>query len=103
MSAARRAAAGRVALPGMASRRRARARDGAPVGAGDGPLVARARDGDRAAFEELVRRHADRVHGVVTRFGAPAADAEEIVQEAFLRAWRSIGRFKGESQFFTWL
>ncbi len=63
----------------------------------------RAREGDRAAFEELVRRHADRVYAVVLRFGAPAGEAEEIVQETFVRAWRAIGSFKGESQFFTWL
>lgn len=69
----------------------------------DAPLVKRAREGDRAAFEELVRRHADRVYAVVIRFGAPSGEAEEIVQETFVRAWRAIGRFKGESQFFTWL
>ncbi|HWI06331.1 MAG TPA: sigma-70 family RNA polymerase sigma factor [Solirubrobacteraceae bacterium] len=69
----------------------------------DSPLVKRARAGDRAAFEELVRRHADRVYAVVIRFGAPGGEAEEIVQETFVRAWRAIGRFKGESQFFTWL
>ena len=69
----------------------------------DDPLVKRAREGDRAAFEELVRRHADRIYAVVMRFGAPRGEAEEIVQETFVRAWRAIGRFKGESQFFTWL
>jgi len=71
--------------------------------ADDAPLVRRAREGDRAAFEELVRRHADRLYAVVMRFGAPSGEAEEIVQETFVRAWRAIGRFKGESQFFTWL
>lgn len=50
-----------------------------------------------------MRRHADRVYAVVIRFGAPSGEAEEIVQETFVRAWRAIGRFKGESQFFTWL
>jgi RNA polymerase sigma-70 factor, ECF subfamily len=69
----------------------------------DGPLVSRAREGDRAAFEELVRRHADRVYAVVIGFGAPRGEAEEIVQETFVRAWRAIGAFKGDSQFFTWL
>jgi RNA polymerase sigma-70 factor (ECF subfamily) len=69
----------------------------------DAPLVTRARDGDRDAFEQLVRRHAERLYAVVLRFGAPPAEAEEIVQETFLRAWRSIGRFKGDAQFFTWL
>ena len=72
-------------------------------GVDDAPLVNRAREGDRAAFEELVRRHADRLYAVVIRFGAPGGEAEEIVQEAFVRAWRAVGSFKGESQFFTWL
>lgn len=66
-------------------------------------LVQSARAGDREAFEELVRRHADRLYAVVLRFVADADEAEEVTQEAFLRAWRSIGRFEGKSQFFTWL
>lgn len=69
----------------------------------DAPLVERARAGDCAAFEELVRRHADRLHAVVLRLCSNRQEAEEITQEAFLRAWRGIGRFKGRSQFFTWL
>ncbi|HEV2058723.1 MAG TPA: sigma-70 family RNA polymerase sigma factor [Solirubrobacteraceae bacterium] len=77
--------------------------DAVPQDVDDTPLVSRARDGDRAAFEELVRRHADRVYAVVIRFGVPHGEAEEIVQETFVRAWRAIARFKGESQFFTWL
>jgi RNA polymerase sigma-70 factor (ECF subfamily) len=66
-------------------------------------LVESARGGDRAAFEELVRRHADRLYAVVLRFVADADEAQEVTQEAFLRAWRSIGRFERRSRFFTWL
>ncbi|MBS1679667.1 MAG: sigma-70 family RNA polymerase sigma factor [Actinobacteria bacterium] len=66
-------------------------------------LVARAQAGDQGAFEELVRRHADRLYAVVTRFVGDRQEAEEVTQEAFLRAWRGIGRFQGNSQFFTWL
>jgi RNA polymerase sigma-70 factor (ECF subfamily) len=66
-------------------------------------LVERAQGGERAAFEELVRRHADRLYAVVLRFLADSDQAEEVTQEAFLRAWRSIGRFRGRSAFFTWL
>lgn len=69
----------------------------------DAELVARAQQGDRSAFEELVRLHADRLHAVVLRLVDDRHEAEEATQEAFLRAWRSIGRFKGDSQFFTWL
>lgn len=66
-------------------------------------LVEQAQGGDRRAFEELVRRHAGRLYAVILRFLADPADAEEVTQEAFLRAWRSIDRFQGRSQFFTWL
>ena len=66
-------------------------------------LVSRARDGDRAAFEELVRRHADRLYAVVLRLCADAGEAEDVVQDSFLRAWRGIGRFEGRSLFSTWL
>ncbi len=66
-------------------------------------LVECSQAGDRAAFEELVRRHADRLYAVVVRFVADGEEAQDVTQEAFLRAWRSIGRFRGQSQFFTWL
>jgi len=66
-------------------------------------LVQRARSGEREAFEALVSRHADRLFGVVLRFCGDAHEAEEVTQEAFLRAWRSLHRFEGRSQFFTWL
>jgi RNA polymerase sigma-70 factor, ECF subfamily len=74
-----------------------------PATAGEHQLIERSRAGDRAAFEELVRRHADRLYAVVLRFVADADEAEEVTQEAFLRAWRSIDRFEQRSQFFTWL
>jgi RNA polymerase sigma-70 factor (ECF subfamily) len=66
-------------------------------------LVRRARGGDRQAFEELVREHADRLHAVVLRVCGDVHEAEEVTQETFLRAWRSMERFEGRSQFFTWL
>lgn len=69
----------------------------------DAELVARAKAGERAAFEELVRRHADHLYAVVVRLVPDGHDAEEVTQEAFIRAWRGIGRFKGDASFFTWL
>lgn len=66
-------------------------------------LVARAKTGDRVAFEALVRHNADRLYAVVLRFSATESDAEEATQEAFVRAWRSLARFRSESRFFTWL
>lgn len=75
----------------------------APASTPDEVLVERAQRGERGAFEELVRRHADRLYAVVLRFTADPAEAEEVTQESFLRAWRSIGGFEGRSEFFTWL
>lgn len=66
-------------------------------------LVRRAQDGDQDAFGELVRSHSDRLFAVVVRFTADPVEAEDVMQEAFTRAWRSIGRFQGRSAFFTWL
>ena len=66
-------------------------------------LVAKAQAGDRPAFEELVRIHADRLYAVVLRLCATPHEAEEVTQETFIRAWRAIARFDGRSQLFTWL
>ena len=66
-------------------------------------LVHRAKAGDRLAFEQLVRGNVERLYAVVLRFSHSEGDAEEATQEAFLRAWRSLGRFRGDSRFFTWL
>jgi RNA polymerase sigma-70 factor (ECF subfamily) len=66
-------------------------------------LVERAADGDVAAFEELVRRHSERLYSVLLRFTADPEQAEEALQEAFLRAWRGIARFERRSSFSTWM
>jgi RNA polymerase sigma-70 factor (ECF subfamily) len=69
----------------------------------DGELVSRAQAGDREAFEELVRRHADHLYSVVRHLCASVEEAEDVTQESFLRAWRGLGSFRGSSRFFTWL
>jgi RNA polymerase sigma-70 factor (ECF subfamily) len=69
----------------------------------DAALVARAQAGEREAFEQLVRRHAEHLFSVVVRLVPDRRDAEEVTQEAFIRAWRGISRFQGDAQFFTWL
>lgn len=66
-------------------------------------LVAEAAGGGREAFAELVRRHERRVHAVVLRLAGDAADADDLAQEVFMTAWRSIGGFRGGSGFYTWL
>ncbi len=66
-------------------------------------LVERAAGGDMPAFEELVMRYADRLFASLRRFGLDDAEAQEVAQETFLRAWRSLPCFQGRSRFFTWL
>jgi RNA polymerase sigma-70 factor (ECF subfamily) len=76
------------------------------AGAGDDPdrpLVARARQGDLAAFRELVDRHRDRAYALALRVLRSEPDAEEVAQDAFVRAWRALPGFRGESRFGTWL
>jgi RNA polymerase sigma-70 factor (ECF subfamily) len=69
----------------------------------DRQMVARARDGDADAFEELVRLHSGPVFRMLTRvIGDPTA-AEDAAQEAFVRAWRALPTFRAEAKFSTWL
>ena len=65
--------------------------------------VERARHGDEAAFEWLVERHRDRAFGLALRILRSRPDAEDAAQEAFVRAWQALPRFRGESSFSTWL
>jgi RNA polymerase sigma-70 factor (ECF subfamily) len=69
----------------------------------DETLVARAKAGEQEAFEELVRRHAEHLYSVVRHLCRSSEEAEDVTQETFLRAWRSIGAFRGSAAFFTWL
>ena len=70
----------------------------------DDALVRAAVAGDMRAFETLYRAHVRRVHAVVWRLsGGNAARAEELTQEAFVRAWQALGKFRFESAFATWL
>ncbi len=66
-------------------------------------ILARARRGDLHAFEELVRLYEKRVYAVALRSSGSPEDAADITQEVFLRAWRSIESFRGDSGFSTWL
>ncbi len=62
-----------------------------------------ARAGDLDAFEVLVHRHQAPVYRVALRMLGTAADAEDVAQETFVQAWRSLARFHGNSAFATWL
>lgn len=70
----------------------------------DDALMARVADGDQRAFARLVARHGSRVQALAHRFTGSAAEAEDVVQEAFWRVWRSAGRWTaGGARFSTWL
>jgi RNA polymerase sigma-70 factor (ECF subfamily) len=69
----------------------------------DRELVERAARGSREAFDELVQRHQAAIVGLTRALTNGSADAEDMAQEIFLRAWRSLGGFRGDSTFRTWL
>jgi RNA polymerase sigma-70 factor (ECF subfamily) len=69
----------------------------------DRVLVARARDGDPAAFEELVRQQAPQLYRLLIRMVGNASAAEDVAQESLVRAWRALPSFRGEARFSTWL
>ena len=66
--------------------------------------VDKARAGDRLAFEKLYRSHCDRIYALCWRMcGGDKGLAEDMVQEAFVRAWNKLDLFRGDSKFGTWL
>jgi RNA polymerase sigma-70 factor (ECF subfamily) len=69
----------------------------------DEAIVARVLAGDTAAFEGIVRRWQSPLVNLAWRFCRDRARAEEMAQEAFLRAWRNLAQFRGDSAFSTWL
>ena len=66
-------------------------------------LVARARDGDVHAFEQLVRRYQGSMFGLARRMLGSGSDAEDVVQEVFLTAWRRLGQLQEDAAFVGWL
>ena len=69
----------------------------------DRKFVSDAAAGNREAFDELVRRYRRRVYNLVRQLTGGHCDAEDLVQEIFLRAYRAIGAFRGDSTFQSWL
>ena len=66
-------------------------------------LIQRAQAGDAQAFEMLVRRHQQQVYAVALRMLGDAGEAEEVAQDAFVRAYRSLSGFRREAKLSTWL
>ena len=69
----------------------------------DAVFVARCRHGDPDAFAVLVRRHQKRMLNIAYRMIGDYGEACDVIQEAFLSAWRGISHFRGEARFSTWL
>jgi RNA polymerase sigma-70 factor (ECF subfamily) len=80
--------------------------DETPAGADDQAdrwLVGRVRDRDRSAYEELVRRHRDRIYRIALRMLGNAADADDVAQDVVIQLWTALSGFGGSSAFTTWL
>jgi RNA polymerase sigma-70 factor (ECF subfamily) len=69
----------------------------------DADLVRRAQGDDLAAYDELIRRYQERIYGTVYNMTSNHEDANDLVQETFIKAHRALKSFKGDSSFFTWL
>jgi len=69
----------------------------------DHALVERFKGGDATAFDQLVSRYWTRIYAMVSQLLRNHQDAEEVTQDAFIRAHRGLGNFRGESAFSTWL
>ena len=66
-------------------------------------LVRRAQRGDSAAFDLLVRKYQHRITGLIGRYIADWSECQDVAQETFMRAYRALGNFRGDAQFYTWL
>ncbi|WP_430463037.1 RNA polymerase sigma factor RpoE [Thalassolituus sp. LLYu03] len=69
----------------------------------DRQLVARVQKGDKRAFDLLVIKYQHRILSLVSRFIPDFAEAQDVTQESFIKAYRALPGFRGESQFYTWM
>ena len=71
--------------------------------ADESSLVQRARDGDLAAYDDLVRRYQERIYATIYHMTSNHEDANDLAQEAFIKAFQALKSFKGGSSFYTWV
>lgn len=69
----------------------------------DQELVRRVQRGDSAAFDLLVRKYQHRIAALIGRYVSDWSECQDVAQETFIRAYRAIGNFRGDAQFYTWL
>lgn len=73
------------------------------AGESDQLLVKRVQQGDKKAFDLLVLKYQSRIAALVSRFIHDADEVQDVTQEAFVKAYRALGNFRGDSQFYTWM
>lgn len=66
-------------------------------------LVREAQAGDLSAYDELVRRHQERIYGLCYHMTSNHEDAHDLAQDAFVKAWQALKSFKGDASFYTWV
>lgn len=69
----------------------------------DAELVAQAKEGDTAAFDQLVIKHSPRLYGLVYHMTSNHEDTDDLLQDIFAKTYRSLKRFRGKSSFYTWI
>lgn len=96
---------GAIALMDFPAERPATAIPAAPPvdESGDRELVRLAQSGDANAFDELVVRYQERIYALVYHMTSNHEDAGDLAQEAFVKAWKALRNFKGDSSFYTWV
>lgn len=73
------------------------------TGLPDKELVKQAQTGDLQAYDELMRRHQGKIYGLIYNMTSNQQDAEDLVQEVFLKGYKVLDRFQGKSSFYTWI
>lgn len=69
----------------------------------DAPLVEASRNGDLQAYDELMQRYHGRIYALLYHMTSNKEDAEDLLQEVFLKAYQSLPKFRGQSSFYTWV
>ncbi|MEO5596939.1 MAG: RNA polymerase sigma factor RpoE [Lysobacteraceae bacterium] len=69
----------------------------------DQALIQRVQQGDRSAFDLLVRKYQHRIAALVSRYVHDWSECQDVTQDTFIRAYKAIGNFRGDAQFYTWL
>lgn len=74
-----------------------------PTGILEGDLVKRARRGDLAAYDELVKRYQERIYATIYHMTSNHEDANDLAQDSFIKAFQALKSFRGGSSFYTWI